>query len=71
MEKKYILAVVFIFNEMNISGYVHEFPVKFGHIDVDFAQCLPTVHLHDAIKFVWKKSGNAVCLYVHVYTPKI
>lgn len=61
MEKNYILAIVFIFNEMSISGYVHELPVKFCHIDVDFARCLPTVHLHVAIKFVWKKFGNAIC----------
>jgi hypothetical protein len=56
---------------MNISGYVHKLQVKFYRIDVDFARCLPTVHLHVALKFVWKKLGNTVCLYVHVYIPKI
>jgi hypothetical protein len=48
---------------MSVSVYVHGFPVKLGHIDVDFAQCLLTDHPYDAIEIVWKKFGNM--LYVH------
>lgn len=50
-------------NVMSVSVYVHGFPVKLGHIDVDFAQCLLTDHPYDAIEIVWKKFGNM--LYVH------
>jgi hypothetical protein len=47
---------------MNISGYVHGLPVKFGHVDVDFAQWLPTPHLYVAIKIVWTTS--VICTFL-------
>lgn len=49
-------------NIMNISGYAHGFPVRFGHVDVDFAQCLPTDHSYDAINIVLKEFGNMYIL---------
>jgi hypothetical protein len=70
MENNDIIVINCIhLNVMIISGYVHGFPVEFHHVDVDFAQCLPTDHPYDAIKIVWKKFGNM--LHVHMYIPKI